>query len=62
MLGHVRICSVQAEVDREQSALVRTHVFAPVCPLSELLGFEFCVARSDDSTEWTELKLQSQRG
>ena len=43
------------------SALVRTSVRALVCPLSELFAFMFCVVRSDDTTEWTELKLQSQR-
>ena len=41
---------------------MRTYVFAPVCPLVRAFTVEFCVARNDDSTEWTELQLQSQRG
>ena len=41
-----------------RGALVRTSVFAHVCLLSESFVFEFCVARCDGTTEWTELKLQ----
>ena len=44
------------------SALAHTSVFVPVYPFSEPFLFEFCAARSDDTTQEFELKLQSQRG